>query len=68
MDVKQLAKNPVQYLLGICICGIGYLYVDVKETMQLQIDDLKVEVVILKKENRELREAYVELAKSIGDQ
>ena len=66
MDYKQMAKNPVQYLLGICICVIGYLYVDVKDTMQIQINDLKAEVVILKAENKELQTKYIDLAKSIN--
>jgi len=43
IDVKAMGKNPIQYLLGVCIVVIGYLYVDVKDTMQLQIDDLKAE-------------------------
>jgi len=66
MDFKQMTKNPVQYLLGICVCGIGYLYVDVKDTMQSQIDDLKVDVIRLQDENKELTDKYVELAKSIN--
>ena len=67
MDYKQMAKNPVQYLLFVSVCIIGYLYVDIKETMQSQIDDLKAEVVILKEENKELTYKYVELAKSINN-
>lgn len=65
MDYKLLARNPVQYLLAICICVIGYLYVDIKDTMQTQIDDLKADVVRLQDENKELTYKYVELAKTI---
>tara|TARA_R110002020_G_scaffold220785_1_gene428723 strand:+ start:5408 stop:5611 length:204 start_codon:yes stop_codon:yes gene_type:complete len=65
MDYKQLAKNPIQYLLGVSIMVIGYLYVDVKGTMQGQIDDLQEEVRQLKSENKELQTKYIELAKSI---
>lgn len=67
IDYKQLGKNPIQYLLGICIVVIGYLYVDVKDTMQTQIDDLKADVVRLQDENKELTYKYVELAKSINN-
>ncbi len=66
IDVKAMGKNPIQYLLGICIVVIGYLYVDVKDTMQIQIDDLKEDVVRLQNDNKELTDKYVELAKSIN--
>ncbi len=66
IDVKAMGKNPIQYLLGVCIVVIGYLYVDVKDTMQLQIDDLKAENKELKVEISELTDKYVELAKSIN--
>ena len=26
MDYKQMAKNPVQYLLGLAIVGLGYMH------------------------------------------
>ena len=65
MDFKQHGKNPVQYLLGISIVVIGYLYVDVKDTMQGQIDSLQGEVTQLKLDNKELQRQYIELAKSI---
>ena len=67
MDINQLKKNPVQWLLGMCILGIGYLYVDVKTTMQDQISSLQNEVTILKAENKELQTKYIELAKSINN-
>lgn len=66
IDVKAMGKNPIQYLLGICIVVIGYLYVDVKDTMQIQIDDLKEDVVRLQNDNKELTNKYIELAKSIN--
>ena len=67
MDINQLKKNPVQWLLGMCILGIGYLYVDVKTTLQDQISSLQNEVTILKAENKELQTKYIELAKSINN-
>ena len=66
MDINQLKKNPVQWLLGMAILGIGYLYVDVKTTMQNQIEALQDEVTVLKAENKELQTKYIELAKSIN--
>tara|TARA_Y100000034_G_scaffold116709_1_gene155363 strand:+ start:56 stop:259 length:204 start_codon:yes stop_codon:yes gene_type:complete len=66
MDISQLKKNPIQWLLGMCILGIGYLYVDVKTTLQNQIEALQDEVTVLKAENKELQTKYIELAKSIN--
>jgi len=66
MDMNQLKKNPVQWLLGMAILGIGYLYVDVKTTIQNQIEALQDEVTVLKAENKELQTKYIELAKSIN--
>ena len=68
MDYKQLGKNPVQYLLGICIVVIGYLYNDMRTDMADQKAYFLNEIEVLKEENKELREAYVKLAKSIGNQ
>ena len=67
MDFKQLGKNPVQYLLGVCIVVIGYLYNDMREDMADQKLYFLHEIAVLKEENKELREAYVELAQSIRD-
>ena len=65
MDLKIDAKNPIQYLLGVAIMGLGYMHVEQKDTMQTQIDDLKADVVRLQDENKELTYKYVELAKNI---
>jgi len=45
--------------------AVIYLYVDVKSTMQNQIDGLTEEVAALKQDNKELQRQYIELAKSI---
>lgn len=67
MDINQLKKNPVQWILGMAIMATGYLYVDVKTTLQDQISRLQNEVTILKAENKELQTKYIELAKSINN-
>ena len=66
MDINQLKKNPVQWLLGMCILATAYLYVDIKTTLQNQIEALQEEVMMLKVENKELQTKYIELAKSIN--
>jgi len=66
MDIKQLTKNPVQYLLGICIVVIGYLYNDMRTDMDEQKAYFLNEIAVLKAENKELTDKYVELAKSIN--
>ena len=66
MDIKQLTKNPVQYLLGICIVVIGYLYNDMRTDMEEQKAYFLNEIAVLKAENKELTNKYIELAKSIN--
>jgi len=66
MDIKQLTKNPVQYLLGICIVVIGYLYNDMRTDMDEQKTYFLNEIAVLKAENKELTNKYIELAKSIN--
>ena len=67
MDYNQFKKNPVSVIAFMMVLGVGYLYIDVKDTMQSQIDDLKADVVRLQTENKELTTKYVELAKSINN-
>ena len=35
MDYKQMAKNPVQYLLGLAIVGLGYMHTQAMDNMLL---------------------------------
>lgn len=66
MDYKQLAKNPVQYLLGLAIVGLGYMHTQAMDNMQMQIDRQAEQITLLRAENKELQNKYIELAKSIN--
>ena len=64
-SVKEFTKNPIPTIALLAIIGMGYLAMEVRNSMQGQINSLKIEVQQLKEENKELRAQYVELAKSI---
>ena len=65
ISVKEFGSNPVSAIAVLSLVAVIYLYVDVKSTMQNQIDGLTEEVAALKADNKELQRQYIELAKSI---
>ena len=67
MDYKQMAKNPVQYLLGLAIVGLAYMHTQAMDNMQMQIDKQSDQITLLRAENKELQTKYIELAKSINN-
>ena len=67
MDYKQMAKNPVQYLLGLAILVLAYMHTQAMDSMQMQINRQSEQIVILRAENKELQTKYIELAKSINN-
>jgi uncharacterized membrane-anchored protein YhcB (DUF1043 family) len=73
MDYKQMAKNPIQYLLGLAIMALGYMHMEQTESFQAQMDRQQerierqdAQIVLLRAENKELQTKYIELAKSIS--
>jgi len=62
-----MAKNPVQYLLGLAIVALAYMHTQAIDHMQEQIDTQTEQIVLLRAENKELQTKYIELAKSIND-
>jgi len=73
MDYKQMAKNPIQYLLGLAIMGLGYMHMEQTESFQAQMDRQQehierqdAQILLLRAENKELQNKYIELAKSIS--
>ena len=72
MDYKQMAKNPVQYILSLAIMGLGIMHYEQSQNFQAQIDRQdahmirqEAQIVSLRAENKELQTKYIELAKSI---
>lgn len=47
---KDYLKDPVKVILFLPLMGIGYLYFDVKSTMQSQIDSQQIEITSLRNE------------------
>jgi hypothetical protein len=72
MDYKQMAKNPIQYILSLAIMGLGVMHYEQTQNFQSQIDRQdahmirqEAQIVALRAENKELQTKYIELAKSI---
>ena len=61
----EFVKNPIVGLLFMCLMSIGYLYIDNRNTLTKQIDDLKVEVNQLKDQNTKLNEKMIEILKKV---
>lgn len=58
---KEYSKNPIQYLLFVCIGVIAYLYVKGDDACSERIDELTTEVVQLKADYKELSEKMIEI-------
>jgi len=63
---KDFVKNPIVGLLFMCLIAIGYLYIDNRNTLTQQIDDLQVEVKALKEENVRLYNKIIEISKKVN--
>jgi cell division protein FtsB len=62
---KDFLKNPIVGLLFMCLLAIGYLYIDNRNTLTQQIEDLKEEVKELKAENAILYAKIIEISKKV---
>lgn len=65
ISYKDFLKNPIVGLLFICILAIGYLYVDNRNNLTKQIEDLQIKVDGLEKENKQLNDKFIELLKKV---
>ena len=67
VSFKEFAKNPIVALLFMALMAIGYLYYDNKTTLTNQIEDLREEIITLKKDYKELNDNFIETIKEIND-
>jgi hypothetical protein len=65
VSFKEFVKNPIVALLFMCLMAIGYLYIDNKSTLTTQIETLQDEVVLLKKDYKELNDKFIETIQKI---
>ena len=56
---KEFVQNPIVALLFMCLMAIGYLYMDNRNTLTTQVENLQLEVKTLKKENKKLNEKII---------
>jgi len=67
VSFKEFAKNPIVALLFMALMAIGYLYYDNKSTLTNQIEDLREEIITLKKDYKELNDNFIKTIKEIND-
>lgn len=58
---KEFASNPIVALLFLSVCATGALWYQNKVTLENHIAEYRKEVSILKKENRDLQEKYIQV-------
>mgnify|MGYP006906260350 CR=1 FL=1 len=67
VSFKEFSKNPIVALLFMALMAIGYLYYDNKSTLTNQIEDLREEIITLKKDYKELNDNFIKTIKEIND-
>jgi len=65
VTIKEFTKNPVSSIALLSLCAVIYLYIDLREMMVKQEKYFLNEIEMLRAENKELQNKYIELAKSI---
>ena len=58
---REFASNPIVALLFLSVCATGALWYQNKVTLENHITEYRKEVAILKKENRDLQEKYIQV-------
>lgn len=64
ISYTDFLKNPIVGLLFMCLLAIGYLYVDNRNNLTKQIEDLQTEVKTLKEDNVKLNNIIMEYLKN----
>jgi len=59
ISFKEFVRNPIVALLFMCLMAIGYLYMDNRNTLTTQVENLQLEVKTLKEENKKLNEKII---------
>ena len=61
---KSFIKNPLGVISFCGLMAVGTLHYDLTSSMQVQIDDLKVQNAELREEIKELQTKYIYLVES----
>ena len=59
ISFKEFVQNQIVALLFMCLMSIGYLYMDNRNTLTTQVENLQLEVKTLKEENKKLNEKII---------
>jgi hypothetical protein len=64
ISYTDFLKNPIVGLLFMCLLAIGYLYIDNRNNLTRQIEDLQQEVKTLKEDNVKLNNIIMDYLKN----
>ena len=64
ISYTDFLKNPIVGLLFMCLLAIGYLYIDNRNNLTHQIEDLQQEVKSLKADNVKLNNLLMDYLKN----
>lgn len=64
ISYTDFLKNPIVGLLFMCLLAIGYLYIDNRNNLTRQIEDLQMEVKALKTDNERLNNKIIDFLKN----
>ncbi len=65
VTIKEFTKNPISTVAVLAMAGMIYLYIDLRDMMAKQEEYFLNEIEMLRAENKELQNKYIELARSI---
>lgn len=68
VSFKEFAKNPIVALLFMALMAIGYLYHSNQTNLENQIIELREELDVLKKDYKELNDAFIETIRTINEE
>jgi len=58
---KEFASNPIVGLMFLSLTATATLWYQNTKMLELHISEYKNEIILLKKDNRELRDKYIEV-------
>ena len=67
VNFDQFKKNPISAIAFLLVLVVGYLYIDIRDVLTSQINELKIELSILKTDYEGLQDKYLELIEKLKD-
>ena len=67
VNFDQFKKNPISAIAFLLVLVVGYLYIDIRDVLTSQINELKIELSIIKADYEGLQDKYLELIEKLKD-